>query len=127
MNRVTITVVAWSIGFQVFPNLAMYYFFKDTLKLNLAQLIFYNSILNFIWVLKPLFGFTCDSYKLFGSHRKSYLILASLVNMVGWVLMATCVTNLWQAMLTKTLINVAVSFENVVGEAIMVQTSKSKG
>jgi MFS family permease len=105
----------------------MYYFFKDTLKLNLAQLIFYNSILNFIWVLKPLFGFTCDSYKLFGSHRKSYLILASLVNMVGWVLMATCVTNLWQAMLTKTLINVAVSFENVVGEAIMVQTSKSKG
>lgn len=41
--------------------------------------------------------------------------------------MGTLVTNLWQAMLTKTLINVAVSFVNVVGEAIMVQISKSKG
>jgi hypothetical protein len=105
----------------------MYYFFKDTLELNLAQVIFYNSILNFIWVLKPIFGFICDSYPILGSHRKSYLIISSLFNVAGWILMATCVTNLWQAMLTKTLINVAVSFENVIGEAIMVQTSKSKG
>ena len=94
-NRVTIVLVAWTIGLQVFPNLAMYYFFKDTLKLNLAQLIFYNSILNFIWVLKPVFGFICDSYSLCGSHRKSYLVLFSVVNSVGWVLMALWVSNLW--------------------------------
>ncbi len=104
----------------------MYYFFKDTLQLDLAQVIFYNSILNFIWVLKPLFGFICDSYPLFRSHRKSYLVLSSVLNSVGWLIMAFCVTNLWQAMLTKTLINVAVSFENVIGEAIMVQTSRNK-
>jgi hypothetical protein len=34
--------------------------------------------------------------------------------------MAFWVKNLWQAMVIKTLINVAMSFENVVGEAIMV-------
>lgn len=90
-------------------------------------MIFYNSILNFIWVLKPVFGFICDSYQFCGSHRKSYLVAASLINTIGWVVMGTLVTNLWQAMLTKTLINVAVSFVNVVGEAIMVQISKSKG
>jgi BT1 family len=87
-NRITILIIALSIGFQVFPNLAMYYFFKDTLQLNLAQVIFYNSILNFIWVLKPVFGFICDSYTLFGSHRKSYLILFSLINVLGWIIMA---------------------------------------
>lgn len=110
----------------MFPNLAMYYFFKDDLKLNLAQVIFYNSILNFIWVLKPIFGFICDSYSICGSHRRSYLVLFSVVNMAGWILMALWVTNLWQAMLVKTLINIALSFENVVGEAIMVQTSRDK-
>ena len=98
----------------------MYYFFKDDLHLDIAQVIFYNSILNFIWVLKPVFGFICDSYSLFGSHRKSYLVLFSLVNALGWIIMAKWVSNLWQAMLTKTLINVATSFQNVIGEAIMV-------
>lgn len=83
-------------------------------------MIFYNSILNFIWVLKPIFGFICDSYSLVGSHRNSYLVLFSLVNSIGWILMAFWVKNLWQAMVIKTLINVAMSFENVVGEAIMV-------
>jgi len=40
--------------------------------------------------------------------------------------MSLWVRNLWQAMLTKTLINVATSFINVIGEAIMVQISKDK-
>jgi len=123
-NRVAINVIALSLGFAVFPSLAMSYFFKDTLKLDLAQMTFYNSILNFIWVMKPLFGFITDSYPICGSYKKSYLIIFSVVGSVSWILLGTWVTTLGQAMLIKTLINVSSSFCNVIGEGIMVQTSQ---
>lgn len=85
---------------------------------------FYNSILNFIWVLKPVFGFITDSFPICGSHRRSYLIIFSVLGSLGWFLLATCVETLLQAMLVKTLINVSTSFCNVVGEGIMVISSQ---
>lgn len=103
--------------------MAIMYFFKDDLNLNIAQMSFYNSLLNFIWVLKPVFGFITDSFPICGSHRRSYLILFSLFGSLGWFLLATWVTTLGQAMFVKTIINVSTSFCNVVGEGIMVVSS----
>jgi hypothetical protein len=74
--------------------MAMTFFFKDTLGLNVAQMSFYNSLLNFIWVLKPVFGFITDSFSIFGSHRRSYLIIFALLGSLGWFLLATWVTTL---------------------------------
>jgi len=117
-------LVALSLGFAVFPNLAMSYYFKDTLKLNLAQMSFYNSMLNFIWVLKPLFGFIADSYPICGSHRRAYLLVFSVIGSMGWLLLGFWVETLAQAMLVKTIINISSSFCNVVGESIMVTASQ---
>jgi MFS family permease len=38
----------------------------------------YFAVLNFPWVIKPVFGLVSDFVPLFGYRRKSYLILASL-------------------------------------------------
>ena len=116
-------LVALSLGFQEFPNLAISYFFKDDLHLDLTQMSFYNSLLNFIWVLKPVFGFIVDSYPIFGSHRRSYLIIFSLLGSAGWLMFGLWVSTLGQAMFTKTLINVSTSFCNVIGEGIMVTSA----
>ena len=117
-------LVALSLGFQEFPNLAISYFFKDDLHLDLTQMSFYNSLLNFIWVLKPVFGFIVDSYPIFGSHRRSYLIIFSLLGSTGWLMFGLWVSTLGQAMFTKTLINVSTSFCNVIGEGIMVTSAQ---
>lgn len=85
---------------------------------------FYNSILNFIWVLKPLFGFIADSYAICGSHRRAYLIIFSLVGSLSWLLLGFWVHTLAQALLIKTVVNVSSSFCNVVGEGIMVTASQ---
>ena len=80
-------LVALSLGFEVFPGLAMSYYFKDILDLNPAEMSFYNSILSFIWVLKPIFGFIADSYAICGSHRRAYLVIFSLIGSAGWLLL----------------------------------------
>ena len=100
-------------------------FFKDDLHLQPAEMSLFNSIINFIWILKPVFGFICDSYPIFGSHRKAYLIIFSLVAILSWILLGTWVTTLAQAILVKTIINVSTNFCNVIGEAIMVETSQT--
>ena len=111
-------------GFSSFPTLSINYFFKDVLKLDPTELSLFNSVINFIWILKPIFGFICDSYPIFGSRRRSYLIIFSFIGALGWVLLGTCVHNLWQAILVKTLINISINFCNVIGEAIMVENSQ---
>ena len=85
---------------------------------------FYDSILNFVWVLKPVFGFVTDSYSICGSHKKAYLILFSIIGSMGWFLLATWVETIGQAILIKTVINVSSSFCNVVGEGLMVTSSQ---
>ena len=88
-------MIALSLGFSTFPNLSMNYFFKDVLKLDPAELSLFNSVINFVWIFKPVFGFISDSYPLFSSHRKSYLILFSSVQIGGWILLGLWVSNLW--------------------------------
>lgn len=102
----------------------MSYFFKDTLKLDPAQVSLYNSVINFIWLLKPLFGFISDSFPICGSHRKAYLIIFSLAGSASWILLGLWVETLGQAMFIKTLINICTSFCNVIGEGIMVEASQ---
>ncbi|MEI6200999.1 MAG: MFS transporter [Enhydrobacter sp.] len=47
----------------------------------------YLALLNFPWVIKPVFGLVSDFVPLFGYRRKSYLVIASLVAAVsfGWI------------------------------------------
>ena len=119
-----ILIIALCLGFSSFPTLSINYFFKDVLHLDPTELSLFNSCINFVWILKPVFGFMCDSYPIFGSRRRSYLIIFSLTGAIGWVLLGTWVTNLWQAILVKTLINVSINLCNVIGEAIMVEISQ---
>ena len=123
-NRTAIFLIAFSLGFATFPNLAISFFFKDVLKLNPAKVQFCNSILNFIWLLKPLFGFIVDSYSICGSYRRSYLILFSITGALGWIVMGLFVQDLASAMIVKTIINISTSFCNVIGEGIMVEMSQ---
>jgi MFS family permease len=48
------------------------------------QVAAYFGVLNFPWVIKPVFGLISDFVPLFGYRRISYLILASLTAAVGY-------------------------------------------
>jgi MFS family permease len=52
-----------------------------------VQVTAYLAILNFPWIIKPLFGLVSDFIPLFGYRRKSYLIIASIcaVGAYAWI------------------------------------------
>ena len=52
-----------------------------------VQVTAYLAILNFPWIIKPVFGLVSDFIPLFGYRRKSYLILSSIcgVGAYAWI------------------------------------------
>jgi MFS family permease len=52
-----------------------------------VQVTAYLAILNFPWIIKPVFGLVSDFIPLFGYRRKSYLILSSIcgVSAYAWI------------------------------------------
>ena len=63
----------------MFPQLSMNYFFKDDLKLDPTSLSLFDTLTSWIWLFKPLMGFTVDSFSICGSKKLSYLVLCSFL------------------------------------------------
>jgi MFS family permease len=52
------------------------------------QVAAYFAVLNFPWIIKPVFGLVSDFVPLFGYRRKSYLIVASLCAIAAYAVIA---------------------------------------
>lgn len=116
-------ITAMTLGLEVFPNLGISYFFKDVLHLDPAALAFFNSIINFVWLLKPIYGFISDTFPICGSRRRGYFLLFSITSILGWLSMTFLVAEIAGAIIAKICINVSTSFCNVIGEGVMVESS----
>jgi Na+/melibiose symporter-like transporter len=64
------------------------FLFKNQFHLNASQQANFFAIATFAWYLKPLAGLLCDSFPLFGTRRRSYLLIAAGVAGLAWSLFA---------------------------------------
>ena len=72
----------------VIGQLPFLFLFKNEFHFNAAQQANFFAIATFAWYLKPLSGLLCDSFPLFGTRRRSYLLLSAAVAAVAWSLFA---------------------------------------
>ena len=64
------------------------FLFKNQFHLNAAEQANFFAIATFAWYLKPLAGLLCDSFPLFGTRRRGYMIVAGAVAGLAWSLFA---------------------------------------
>jgi Na+/melibiose symporter-like transporter len=72
----------------VIGQLPFLFLFKNQFHFNAAQQANFFAIATFAWYLKPIAGLLCDSFPIFGTRRRSYLILAAAVAGLTWALFA---------------------------------------
>ncbi len=60
------------------------FLFKNQFHLNAAEQADFFAVAIFAWYLKPLAGLLCDSFPLFGTRRRGYLVLAATIAGLAW-------------------------------------------
>lgn len=81
------------------------------------------------WVLKPLYGLLSDAVPIFGSRRRSYLVLVSGLGAAAMIMLAWSPADRGGVGLVigLTVATVAVAFADVVVDAHMVEVAQPRG
>ena len=113
-------------GLGSLPALAINFLLKERAGLTPEKMAYFQAITLIAWVIKPLWGFISDLFPIFGSRRKSYLILTSLFAGAAWLILAFLpdpgVARL--LLLLMTLIYMAYAFQDVVTDGLMVEAGQ---
>lgn len=113
-------------GLGALPNLAINFLLKDKAALTPAQLSYFQAVTMIAWVVKPLWGIISDLCPIFGSRRKSYLVLTSLLAAVVWFFLSfLSIPAAMPLLILLTLVYMAYAFQDVVSDGLMVETGQS--
>lgn len=77
-------------GVQSLSSTATSYLLKDDLNVAPAVADSLTGLTMVPWVIKPIWGFMSDSYPIFGSRRRAYLMLSGFLGFLGLFLLSVC-------------------------------------
>jgi folate/biopterin transporter len=123
-NVLAYLLIAFHQGVSYISQLAIQFFFKDELKIEITKLAQINSIIHIPWAIKPLLGLMTDLLPIYGYRRKVYIILCGIINLICWIYMAFYTQSANMTCFIIFLINLTLSFCSVLGEAVVVELSK---
>mgnify|MGYP001568082456 CR=1 FL=1 len=112
-------------GLASLPGLTVSFLLKDTLKMTATQAAYFGAIVILGWTIKPLWGIISDAIPIFGSRRKSYLIVTALLAAAIWFSLGQVEQYTVRTLLLLfTLSSVMYAFMDVVTDGLMVETGK---
>jgi len=66
-------------------GLPLNYLLKERLGMDATAIATFFSMVGLPWFLKPIAGILCDGFPIFGTRRRHYLLLASAIACVLWL------------------------------------------
>jgi len=124
---VVISVCNFAQGFRRLLELGLYYVFKEKLGLQPGEITLLLGIMAFPWIAKIFLAIFSDNISIFGSRRKSYLIINSSVVILSIVLlMALGVKEGKVFIMTCVFISqVCMTWNDAITDALIAQASRS--
>jgi len=107
------------------PTLASYYVLEREFGVRVQGGQGVVALLMVPFVAKPLFGLISDRFPLYGRRRRPYILLAAVVNALGWALCAAAAAHKWERGCVGGLMlaNLGIALGVTVAEAVAVQMS----
>ena len=96
-------------------------YYKQYLYLDPGVMASYMSMLSVTWSIKILYGLISDNFPIMGSRRKSYIIIAGIIQFAS--MMSIFVLNISTGIAVALLIaatSMTIAFSNVVVDAILI-------
>lgn len=120
-----ITLQYFLSGFKIFVDLSVKSLFKDYLFLQPSQTQSLNTIIGLPWTVRFLYGIISDSLPVFGSRKRGYYILMSILAIVFLIpLMFPTFLNTYAIAALLVLNNVTLAFNDVITDSIIVLQSR---
>ena len=120
-----VTLVYFVQGALGISRLAVSFFLKDELSLQPAELALLTGAASAPWLVKPLWGFLSDSVPIFGSRRRSYLILAGSLGCLGWLALSSVVDSPSTALAALLCTALSTAVSDVVVDSLVVERSRN--
>jgi MFS family permease len=112
---------------RVLGNYPTTFLLKDHLHLAKEQVAVFFFWATFAWNLKPLAGILTDAFPLFGTRRRSYMILGALTAGILWLVMGLYPGNYTSLLLASAGMNIAMVFASTVMGGLMVEAGQAFG
>jgi len=126
MSGLTAILVIYFVqGALGLARLAITFRLKDDLGLPPAEVAGLMGVINLPWILKPFYGFLSDALPLFGSHRRSYLVLAGFLGSGAWLYLASGAQAAAAIIAGATVASLAVAVADVVADSIVVERTRA--
>uniref|UniRef100_A0A3B0MTG7 BT1 family/Major Facilitator Superfamily, putative n=1 Tax=Theileria annulata TaxID=5874 RepID=A0A3B0MTG7_THEAN len=121
LSILLIYMIGFSEGLLHLSNLAIYYMFKDDFGLSPAQMTLLYSIPAIPYVIRPAMAYLTDTIPIFGTRRRHYLILNSLIQSSSFLFMGLVPISLFFSTIELFLITFTLAFCMTIAEALVVE------
>ena len=108
-------------------ELPLKFLLKDDLHLTPERVAGFFVIGQFVNYIKPVAGLLTDSFPLFGTRRRWYLLLSLLGTGIGWLFLAFVPRAFQPMLITYTLMYTTVVFTSTTLGGVMVETGMRHG
>jgi hypothetical protein len=102
-------------------------FFKNRLHMSALAVSQFWAFSLLVWYVKPLVGFVCDAYPLFGTRRRGYLLVGTAVAGLAWLTFLTVPRAYRPFLAVMTVLNVAMVAVSTVIGGLQVEVAQRYG
>lgn len=100
---------------------------KNAMHLDRTQTAAFLFLIGFAWYLKPLFGAVIDAFPLFGSRRRSYMLVGTVLVIAGWTTVGFVPHAYTPLLVAMTLMNCAMVMVSCATGGLLVETAQASG
>ena len=111
-------------GLSDLPSQCIYYLTRETWKLSATMLGIIGFMIGLAWYIKPLFGILTDYFSIKKYRTKYYLYINYIFIILACLFVVFFGLNFITLLITLTLINFAIAFNDVANDCQMVQLEK---
>ena len=98
---------------------------KNELHVDRAANAAFFFWLTFPWFLKPIFGIVTDAFPLFGSRRRSYILIGTSLAILAWFAMIVTPHQYGKLLFVAILINIFMMMVSTVVGGYLVETAQA--
>lgn len=102
-------------------------FLKNRLDMPPQKVAAFWAVGTIAWYFKPLFGLICDAWPLFGTRRRGYLLLGTVVATAGWLAFAVLPAGYGVLMVDMTVLNLGLVVVSVAIGGMQVEEGQRLG